>query len=81
LGCAARRWVFCVQLPGPASEEGCPVAVAEGTRAVQVVVDIPEEEAGTVQVVVVLVVRIDRAAVRAAVGYEAAVGRRHLLKR
>ena len=37
-GCAARRWASCVQLPDPASEEGYPVAVAEGIRAVQVVV-------------------------------------------
>lgn len=80
-GCAARRWASCVQLPDPASEEGYPVAVAEGIRAVQVVVGSLEEEAGTVQAVVDLVAGIDRAAAQVVVGCEAEVGRTHLLER
>jgi len=80
-GCAARRWVSYVQLPDPASGEGCLVAVAEGIRAVRVVVGSQEGEAGTVRVVVGLVAGIDRAAARAVVDCGAAVGRMHLLKR
>jgi hypothetical protein len=55
--------------------------VAGGIQAVQVVVGSPEEEAGTVQAVVDLVAGTDRVAARAVVGYEAEVGRMHLLER
>lgn len=80
-GCAVRRWASYVQLPDPASEEECPVAVAEGIRVVRVVVDSLEEAAGIVQAVVGLEAGIDRAVARAVVGCEEVVGRRHLLKR
>jgi hypothetical protein len=80
-GCEARRWASYVQLPGLASEEEYPAAEAGGIQAVQVVVGSPEEEAGTVQAVVDLVAGTDRVAAQAVVGYEAEVGRMHLLER
>ena len=55
--------------------------MAEGIRAVQVVVGSPEEEAGTVQAAVDLEAGIDRAAAQVVVGCEAEVGRTHLLER
>ena len=54
--------------------------MAEGIRAVQVVVGSLEEEAGTVQAVVDLVAGIDRAAAQVVVGCEAEVGRMHLIE-